>query len=424
MKNNDSPAGESISLKPDQVRRDHFLEMVLEGYITLHEAAVKMGISYRQAKRLKQAYAQQGVSGILHGNLGKKSKRAVSDDIKTKIIHLARTRYSFLSDTGFVDKIRGELGISISRETVRKMLRAEGIKKAQANTVSGRKRRYESSGQEGMMVLWGGMTGMWLPAQQKKCCFMAAVDVATLKCLAARFFPRESTQGYLWLLRKILVSWGIPGAFCQHSQNAVRRRESTWTIEEELRGERDPSQVSRALRRLGIAQYLESRLRITSITALFEDFLLGEIGREQAVTMQRANRILETRLINRFNRRFALGGGPAHKAWRQLPRSIDPARVCSFFYETTVQYNNKVVLGDIEIDIPPNQKRISYAKAAVEVRQLLDGSWRVYYQDDLIATHEATPVHEPVIAKGMKGHNIGLSSAFWVYELYSQGELE
>ena len=45
------------------------------------------------------------------------------------------------------------------------------------------------------------------------------------------------------------------------------------------------------------------------------------------------------------------------------------------------------------------QDRHSALKRRVEVRQLLDGSWRVYHQNKLIATAPASEVMEPIRAK-------------------------
>jgi hypothetical protein len=59
--------------------------------------------------------------------------------------------------------------------------------------------------------------------------------------------------------------------------------------------------------------------------------------------------------------------------------------VCSFRCEATVENDNAVRLGGITIHIAPGRHRASYARARVEVRQLLDGSWRVYYQGSNIA---------------------------------------
>jgi hypothetical protein len=70
---------------------------------------------------------------------------------------------------------------------------------------------------------------------------------------------------------------------------------------------------------------------------------------------------------------------------------MDIDRVCSFRYEATVGNDNTVRLGGIIIDIPPGPHRASYAKARVEVRQLLDGSWRLYYQGDSITRIRRSP---------------------------------
>jgi hypothetical protein len=70
--------------------------------------------------------------------------------------------------------------------------------------------------------------------------------------------------------------------------------------------------------------------------------------------------------------------------------------VISFGYRATVRNDNTMRLGGLVIDVPPGPGRRTYAKAKVEVRQLLDGSWRVYYRDRLIARHSRTPLREPL----------------------------
>ena len=72
-----------------------------------------------------------------------------------------------------------------------------------------------------------------------------------------------------------------------------------------------------------------------------------------------------------------------------MPKGLDVDRVCSFSYQATVGNDNAVRLGGIILDIPAGPRRRGYAKARVEVRQLLDGRWRVYYKNDLLL--ETTP---------------------------------
>jgi hypothetical protein len=72
---------------------------------------------------------------------------------------------------------------------------------------------------------------------------------------------------------------------------------------------------------------------------------------------------------------------------RRVRKGVDLKPVYSSGYQCTVLNDNTVRLSGIVIDIAcagPQQR--SYAHARVEVRQLLDGSWRAYHRDQLIAT--------------------------------------
>jgi len=68
------------------------------------------------------------------------------------------------------------------------------------------------------------------------------------------------------------------------------------------------------------------------------------------------------------------------------------------------------------IDIPEGPGQRGYAKAKVEVRQLLDGSWRVYYKNKLIAHTDPTPLKEPIRAKPRRRSNVrATSEERWIY---------
>ena len=55
-------------------------------------------------------------------------------------------------------------------------------------------------------------------------------------------------------------------------------------------------------------------------------------------------------------------------------------------------------------------------KGEVEVRQLLNGSWRVYCKDKLIAQTEATALKEPIPAKPRRKSTLRAASEDrWVY---------
>jgi len=99
-----------------------------------------------------------------------------------------------------------------------------------------------------------------------------------------------------------------------------------------------------------------------------------------------------------------------------VPKRLDIDRIISFHYQAVVGNDNAVRFGGIVIDIPEAPGRRGYAKAKIELRQLLDGSWRVYYKDTLIARTDPTPLKEPIRAKRRrKSHVRAASNETWVY---------
>jgi hypothetical protein len=132
--------------------------------------------------------------------------------------------------------------------------------------------------------------------------------------------------------------------------------------------------------------------------------------------MEEANRFLHSTFLKAFNRRFAVRARESQKAWREVPKPLDLDRIISFRYSATVGNDNTVRLGRLILDIPPGPQRRSYAKVKVETRQLLNGSWRIYAQDQLIAKHPPTSLREPLRALPRNKHHVkGVKDDHWVY---------
>jgi hypothetical protein len=247
---------------------------------------------------------------------------------------------------------------------------------------------------------------------------MAAIDDATGKVLVARFFPFEGSSGYLWLLREVVKRYGIPWVMYQDRHGSLYRNDSHWSLEEQLAGRQEPTQVGLALEALGIESIAalspQAKGRIERLFGTLQDRLIAEMGLEGVQSLEAANRFLKV-FIPRFNRRFAVSPRESEKAWRKFPPELDLDRIISFRYRSVVGNDNSVRIGGLILDLPPGPHRRSYAKAHVEVRQLLDGSWKVYYQDQLIAKHPSTELRDPIRALKHPRRIKGAPSEHWVY---------
>ena len=401
-------------------QRYHLLKMVVEGKTTLKYASSVMGVSYRHGKRLKRKLVIEGARGLVHGNRGRPSGRAFHPELANRIITLSQKTYAIFNDTHFTEKLNEVEGITVSRDTVRRLRRTNGIKPKRKRRAKKHYQRRPRKEQEGMMVLWDGSPHRWFSKDKPSCCLMAAIDDASSDLLDAFFIPYECSFGYLKLLEHMVTRYGVPCSIYQDRHGSLHRNDDNWTLEEQLNGEQDPTQVGGCLQSLGITPIFaltpQAKGRIERLFGVLQDRLIAELALRDITEMDAGNRFLAEQFIAEHNRRFAVKSESSQKAWRRIPRDVDIKRAISFRYHAVVGNDNAVRLGGMVIDIPEGPGQRGYAKAKVEVRQLLDGSWRVYYKDTLIAHTDPTPLKEPIRAKPRrKPHVRAVSNETWVY---------
>jgi len=400
--------------------RYHLLRMVVEGRVTLKEAGYKLGLSYRQAKRVKKRFVEEGARGLVHGRRGRSSPQGLESGLKERILELSCTRYEKFNDTHFTQKLREEEDIKVSRETVRRLRRSAGIKPKRKRRPKKHHRRRPRKPQEGMMVLWDGSPHPWFGLETKPCCLLSAVDDATSRLLWALFIEYEGSHGYLLLLKEMVSRYGLPLSIYHDRHGSLCRNDDHWTLEEQLAGQQEPTQVGQALKELGItaipALSPQAKGRVERLFGVLQDRLVAEMDLLGIKDLQQGNRFLHQTFIDDYNRRFALPPENTQPAWRKLPPDLDLDQIISFRYQAVVLNDNTVRLGGLVIDIPQGPRQRGYAKAKVQVRQLLDGSWRVYHHDQLIAQHQATPLKEPIKARRRKKNRTKAAhEVTWVY---------
>ena len=411
---------EKVLMGQRELKRWHLMKMVEVGKITLREAGEKIGVSYRQAKRIGRAIRERGIKGLVHGNRGRPSNNRLKEVLRERVLKLSKEVYWDFNDTHFMEKLRDCEGIDLNRETIRRLRREAGVAPKRRRRGPKHRKRRERKAQEGWMVLWDGSPHLWFGPDHPPCCLMAAIDDATGKLLAARFFPFEGSSGYLWLLKEMVKKYGIPMVIYQDRHGALHRNDHHWSLEEQLAGRQEPTQVGLALEALGIepisALSAQAKGRVEKLFATLQDRLGAELRLKNIVTLQEANRFLQSTFLRGFNRRFAVSPRESQKAWREVPKHLDLDRIISFRYTATVGNDNAVRLGRLVLDIPPGPQRRSYAKAKVEARQLLNGSWKIYAKDQLIAKHSSTSLNEPIRALPRKRNPLkGVQDYNWVY---------
>jgi hypothetical protein len=329
----------------------------------------------------------------LHGNRGKAPwNKTVSEKIK-QVVELARGRYQGFNDSHLTEKLREKEKITLSRPTVRTILRQGGIAAVRKRGVKRHYKRRERRAQEGALLLWDGSAHHWFGKEAQQLNLTAVIDDATGAFLHGVFTLEEDAQSYLLCLRAILLEKGIPLGLYMDRHGIFRRNDDHWSLQEQLAGEQTPTQVGQALRELGIEAIFalspQAKGRVERLFNTLQDRLVQELKLAAISTPQQATDFVNGPFKTDFNARFAKPPRERQAAWRALPKGVDVDRICSFRYQAMVGNDNAVRLGGIILDIPPGPRHRGYAKTRVEVHHLLDGRWRVYFKDELLL--ETTP---------------------------------
>jgi transposase len=381
-----------------QWKRADVMERLVAGKVTTKEAAQALGLTPRQVRRVRRTFEKRGRAGLVHGNASGTPWNRVPDALRAKVVKLSRKTYVGFNDQHFTEKLAEHEDIELARQTVRRILREAGVHAARTRRPSKHRKRRERMPQAGLMVLWDGSPHAWLEERGPMLCLMGAIDDATGELLpGAHFVAHECSASYLRVLRDICRERGVPLSIYMDRHSALKRTDDNWTVEEQLRGVQDPTQVGRALAELEIeaiyALSPQAKGRVERLWGTLQDRLVSELRLAKARTIEEANAVLARYTLD-HNRRFANAAANAQPAWRRVPRGLDLDRVCAFRYAVTVGNDNTARVGGCVIDIPPGPASRGYAHARVDVRQILDGRWRVYFQDGLIAERAASALDE------------------------------
>ncbi len=388
---------EGLYVSHKDIRRWELLQKVGDGKLTLCQVTEALGVSYRQAKRLKAKVMAEGLRGLLHGNRGRRAHNRSEEALRARVLELSKERYFDFNDAHFAELLGEREGIVLCRETVRRWRRAAGVPPKRKHHPPKHRKRRPRKEAEGLMMLWDGSPHHWFGKECPPCCLMAAIDDATGKVLAAFFCPAETSWAYLKLLEQVVLRWGVPASVYQDRHGALKRNDDHWSLAEELAGKQHPTQVGAALEALGMQPIFalspQAKGRVERLFNTLQDRLAASLRLAGLTEIAPANDFLPG-FLQAHNDRFAQAAAQPEPVWGKAPKPAERERLLSLCYPAKVSPDNAVRLDGMILDIPPGPNKRSYAKQPVEVRQLLDGRWRVYSRDRVIAQAPATQIAE------------------------------
>jgi len=399
---------ETITLTMKEMRRLQTIEAALAGRITNSEGARRLGLSERQFKRLRKRVATEGPQGAIHKARGKRSNRRMCEKERDRIRDLLKNTYKGFNDTHAHEMLLERDGVTVSRQTVRTIRREAELPPVRKRRAPRHRTRRERRGRAGSMLLMDGSTHDWFEGRGPSCTLLGVIDDATSEVLALSFEPTEDLAGYLGVFATVFSHHGVCASTYSDRSSIFFVNSPEVTLEQQLTGEVPLTQFGRALDELGVEMIRslspQSRGRVERLWNTMQDRLVSEMRLEGICDIEGANAFLVS-FLPRFNARFAHKAAQDETEWVKAPKDLD-WHLCAK-YRRTVANDNTVRLGERMIDVPPGPGRCTWAKARVEVHELMDGRARIVREGRVIATQDA----QQDFARLMPRNNNGLTEA-------------
>ena len=380
-------------------RRVIVLTQVVGGGMTVAEAAVQMGVSERQVRRLVAGFRREGVVAVVHGNRGRAPAHTVAEETRHQVRALATGKGAGFNQQHLTEQLAEREGITLSRSTVRRILAAEGITRPRTRRPPVSRQRRERWTQAGALVQIDASAHDWPEGRGPRLTLFAAIDDATGEVVAALFRAVEDAHGYFLLVRQIVTTHGRPLAVYHDRHSIFRVPTRGETVTEQLTGQRQPTQFGRVLETLGIAGISahspQAKGRVERLFGTLQDRLVSVLRLAGATTMAQANTVLAS-FVPDFNARFRVPAADPTPWYRPVAADIDLEGVCCFTYQRTVGMDNTVRLGEHRLQLQATRQRQSWARAVVEVREHLDGKLTVWHAGRCLLTTPA-PLEAPVL---------------------------
>ena len=370
-----------LTMSKKERRKKVVMENVKSGIYSLKEGARQMGVSYRQAIRIKSRYEAQGDQGLVHSRRGQPGG-GLAKVVKAGVLKAYAEQYEGFGPTLANEKL-SKLGYQLSRETLRQWLIEAGMWQGRQRKYKHRNRR-ERRERFGDLLQIDGSHHQWF-SEERYTCLLNAVDDATSTSYAI-MREEETTEGVLSLLKGWIERYGIPKAVYVDLKSVYV-------------GPKHLSVFETVCKRLGIevikAYSAQAKGRVERSHGVYQDRLVKEIKLQGLKDIEQVNKLLSEGFVDELNERFAKAPAKAETGHVRVQAGDD-------LDEWICWENQRVVQNDRTISYEGRCYQIKSqgirAGKRITVKRHLDG--RITMRD------QHTPISFEVLAQRPKQREI------------------
>jgi transposase len=384
-------------IEMSQKERDwlDWLKRARDKKMTQREAAEKMGVSERWARKLLKRLQGVGDRVVVHGLRGRPSNRKIGAETRQKALDaLADPDWHDFGPTYAADQLEKRHGIEVGKETLRQWMLEAGLWKSRprklAEVHTWRPRR---SG-FGELVQWDTSEHDWLEGRGPVRYLVRLIDDAT-SWSWGRFVERDSTPFNMAVLWEYLAQHGrMVEVYCDRdSMFTVPVRKGESAVERQAADRL--TQIGRSLRELGIgwiAAYspqAKGRVERSFLTA--QDRLVKDLRLAQVRTLEAANAFLEKEYWPEWNTRFARPVADYPNQHRALGAHVDLAGVLCHVEERVIANDYTFSFASRQFQIAREDIQAGMRRQRLRVEVRLDGEVYARYQGQYVGLARCGP---------------------------------
>ena len=312
----------SISMK--EMKRYYLIEQAIKGKMHLTQAARIMGISYRQALRLKKRVIAEGMEGIISKHRTPHNK--IPEEIRNRVVDLYTDKYGLrLNILHFKEKLEEKEGIKLSYETIRQILIKNKIHKTKHHKHEHRNRRARMPA-VGIMLQMDSSESRWIPDVKEEWWLISVVEDATSEIVYAKFAKGDTTYANMAVIKEVIKRKGLFMSLYvdKASHFTTTRHGGLWN---DVKDEHKDTNIEKALKELGItlipANSPQAKGRIERSFRTMQDRLVNEMWLEGIDNYNDANKYLEEKFFNYYNSRFAVEPMDKESRYMKVSKKTD-----------------------------------------------------------------------------------------------------
>lgn len=362
-----------------EITRLEVMQRLKDKHLRQHEASRMLGISVRQVKRLFRAYKARGPSGLVSRRRGKPSNYQLDPNTVQKAIDLISKNYQDFGPTLAHEKLVEKHDLRLSRESVRRIMIAEGWwkpKRAKLPSVHPMRERRACFGE---LVQIDGSDHDWFEGRGSKCTLLVYIDDATGQLLELWFVPEETFFGYCEASRHYFERYGKPVAFYSDKHGIFRVNQPR-----PLGTTSGLTQFGRAMQELDVqiicANTPQAKGRIERANQTLQDRLVKELRLREISDIDSANAFLPEFRTD-YNRRFAVLPRSTHDAHRLLLKSENLDLILTHQKTGTLSKNLTVQSKNVVYQIQSNRPEYALRNAQVTVCENAQGEVTILYKN-------------------------------------------